>query len=127
MKNSLMFRSLSVHKCLLTCGEKSCGISKVMLNVRQVMRRLNCGVITTSSYLLVIRKEHGIHEGCSGQEIVLQIVGDMSPPRQPQGFHRRVLHVHEGVHAVAHQSLHYGVLRSLEVVVTPKLQQVNVI
>ena len=74
-----------------------------------------------SSYLLVLGKERRIHERRPRQEEVFQVVRDLPPPGQPESLHRRVLDVHVGVDAVAHEGLDDGVLGGAEVVVGPEL------
>ena len=53
---------------------------------------------------------------------MFEVVGDLSPVGQLQRLHRRVLHVHVGVHTVAHQRLHDGVLRGREEEIRPELK-----
>ncbi len=92
-------------------------------------------------YLLVLWVEDGIHKRSSGEEVVLQIVGDLnrkpyffkkicflsnrktclSPVWQPERLHGGVLDVHEGIDPVPDEGLDEGVLGCLEVVVGPEL------
>ena len=73
-------------------------------------------------YLLPFWVEHWIHERSPGQEVVLQVVSDLPPPRELEGLHRGVLYVHVGVHAVPNQGLDDSVLGSSEVIIGPELE-----
>ena len=67
-------------------------------------------------------EECGVHEWGPRQEVVLQIVGNLSPPRQLKSFNRSILDVHVSIDPVVNQSLDKGILRSFVEVIRPKLR-----
>lgn len=69
------------------------------------------------AHLLTLREEDRVHVWGTGQEVVLQVVGDLAPPGKLERFHRGILDVHVRVHSIANQQLDHGVLGRLEEVI----------